>query len=375
MNLALLSDVHANLLALQACLAHARAAGATRFALLGDHVGYGPEPDAVVDVVMALAAQGARAHMPATQAGGFRRNVATLGMSEAEREAVARFERDVITPSMTGLVILQFTADWCGPCKQLSPILDKIAADYADRGVTLARVDVDQDKLIAAQFRIQSIPTVYALFQGQPVADLTNYRTEGQLKKILDQLLAQLPVQGEAQELQAQIEPLLAMGEQILAEGDAARAASIFTQIRDMAPDDPEAAGGLARALIAEGRGDEARGLLDGIDPAVANHAAIGRARAALELASTPAADVSAEEDRLKANPDDHEARFAVANAKAAAGDRDAAADALLEIIARDRDWNDGVARTRLLQLLEAAGLEDPWGRTQRRRLSALLFT
>ena len=301
--------------------------------------------------------------------------MATLGMSEAEREAVARFERDVITPSMTGLVILQFTADWCGPCKQLSPILDKIAADYADRGVTLARVDVDQDKLIAAQFRIQSIPTVYALFQGQPVADLTNYRTEGQLKKILDQLLAQLPVQGEAQELQAQIEPLLAMGEQILAEGDAARAASIFTQIRDMAPDDPEAAGGLARALIAEGRGDEARGLLDGIDPAVANHAAIGRARAALELASTPAADVSAEEDRLKANPDDHEARFAVANAKAAAGDRDAAADALLEIIARDRDWNDGAARARLLQLLEAAGLEDPWGRTQRRRLSALLFT
>jgi putative thioredoxin len=296
-------------------------------------------------------------------------------MSEAEREAVARFERDVITPSMTGLVILQFTADWCGPCKQLSPILDKIAADYADKGVTLARVDVDQDKLIAAQFRIQSIPTVYALFQGQPVADLTNYRTEGQLKKILDQLLAQLPVQGEAQELQAQIEPLLAMGEQILVEGDAVRAASIFTQIRDMAPDDPEAAGGLARALIADGRGDEARGLLDGIDPAIANHSAIGRARAALELASAPAVDVSAEEDRLKANPDDHEARFAVANAKAAAGDRDAAADALLEIIARDRDWNDGVARTRLLQLLEAAGLEDPWGRTQRRRLSALLFT
>lgn len=296
-------------------------------------------------------------------------------MSEAEREAVARFERDVITPSMTGLVILQFTADWCGPCKQLSPILDKIAADYADKGVTLARIDVDQDKLIAAQFRIQSIPTVYALFQGQPVADLTSYRTEGQLKKVLDQLLAQLPVQGEAQELQAQIEPLLAMGEQILAEGDAARAASIFTQIRDMAPEDPEAAGGLARAWIAEGRSNEARDLLDSVDPAIAGHAAVGRARAALELASTPAADVSAEEDRLKTNPDDHEARFAVANAKAAAGDRDAAADALLEIIARDRDWNDGAARARLLQLLEAAGLEDPWGRTQRRRLSALLFT
>jgi putative thioredoxin len=106
-----------------------------------------------------------------------------------------------------------------------------------------------------------------------------------------------------------------------------------------------------------------------------AKHPAISRARAALEVAAAPAADVSAEEARLKINPDDHEARFAIAQARLAAGDRDAAADELLEIIARDRDWNDGAARTRLLQTLEAAGFEDPWARAQRRRLSALLFT
>jgi putative thioredoxin len=296
-------------------------------------------------------------------------------MSETDREAVARFERDVITPSMTQLVILQFTAEWCGPCKQLSPILDKIAADYAGKGVVLRRIDVDQDKVIAAQFRIQSIPTVYALFQGQPVADLTQYRAEGQIARVLDQLLGQLPVQGEAQELEAQIQPLLAMAEQVLCEGDAARAANIFEQIRAMAPDDAEALGGLARALVADGRIDEARVLLDSADPANANHAAVTRARAALDVAATPAADISAEEARLAANPDDHEARFAIANARMAAGDRDAAADALLEIVARDRDWNDGAARARFLQLLEAAGFEDPWGRAQRRRLSALLFT
>ena len=127
--------------------------------------------------------------------------MATLGMSEAEREAVEKFRRDVVEPSMTSLVILDFWAEWCGPCKQLTPLLEKVAADYADRGVTLVKVNVDEEKFIAAQFRIQSIPTVYAFFQGQPVADLGTARTEGQLKAALDQILAQLPVEGEAQQL------------------------------------------------------------------------------------------------------------------------------------------------------------------------------
>ena len=109
--------------------------------------------------------------------------MATLGMSEQDKQAVEAFKKDVIEPSMTSLVILDFWAEWCGPCKQLTPVLEKIAADYANKGVLLAKVNVDEQKLIASQFRVQSIPTVYALFQGQPVADLTSARSESQDRK------------------------------------------------------------------------------------------------------------------------------------------------------------------------------------------------
>lgn len=296
--------------------------------------------------------------------------MATLGLSEAEREAIARLERDVIEPSMAGLVILEF-------CTQPSAAIAKLAADYAGKGVKLVTIDVAKDKLIAAQFRVQAVPTVYAFFQGQPVADITSYRTEAQLKSVLDQLLTQLKIGDDGGAApQADIEPLMAMGEQILAEGDAPRAVTIFRQIHEMAPDDPDVVGALVRALVAAGEIEEAQAILAGLPAESTDKPAVARARAALELASAaPVADTSALEARLAGNPDDHEARFELAGAKAAAGDRDAAADALLEIIAREPEWNEAAARKRFLQLLEAQGLADPWTRAQRRRLSALLFT
>lgn len=297
-------------------------------------------------------------------------------MSEADKEAIERFRRNVIEPSMTSLVILDFWAEWCGPCRQLTPVLEKVAADYADKGVVLVKINVDEEKLIAAQFQIQSIPTVYAIFQGQPVADLGEGRTEASLKRILDQLLAQLPIQGAAQQQQAEIEPLVAMGEEVLAGGDGPRALGIFRQLADMAPEDAAVQSGLIRSLLASGEIVEARAALDALPDALAKDAALAQARSALDLAeSAPAGETAEFEARIAADGDDHEARFELAGALLAAGDRDGAAEHLLDIIRRDREWNDSAARKKLLQVIEAVGLEDPWAGQQRRRLSAILFT
>ena len=311
--------------------------------------------------------------------------MASMGLSIDEQKAVDRFRKTVVEPSQTKLVILDFWAEWCGPCKALTPVLEKVAGEYADKGVVLAKVNVDEEQFIAAQFQVRSIPTVYAMFQGQRVADLTNASSESQLKQVLDQLLAQLPVQAGNEGSAApegpspeELAQYVKMGEDALAGGDPQRAAGIFSQITEFAPDNAPAHSGLVRALVQMGETDQARQVMEVIesDPRLATDPAIAAARSAIELAGTRVDDgeLAALRAAAAAAPGDMDAQFAYAEAAFAAGERDAAADTLLAMVAADREWQEGAARTKLLKIFEATGLEDEWVVATRRRLSKILF-
>ena len=306
--------------------------------------------------------------------------MASMGLNLDEQKAVDRFRSDVVEPSMTKLVVLYFWAEWCGPCKALTPVLEKVAAEYADKGVVLAKVNVDEEQFIASQFQVRSIPTVYAMFQGQPVADLTNARSESQLKQTLDQLLSQLPVEpgaaGEKSDAQANIAQFVAMGEQVLADGDAERAAGIFMQVIEMAPDEGAAQAGLVRALVEAGRIEDAKAALAAArsNPALVDDPQLEAAQSALDLAANAPDEGELAALKSKAEGGAMDDRLAYAEAAFAAGRRDEAADELLAMIEADNSWNEGAARGKLLQIFEAVGLEDPWAVTTRRRLSRILF-
>jgi putative thioredoxin len=304
--------------------------------------------------------------------------LASLGLNLDEQKAVDRFRKEVVEPSMSKLVIIDFWAEWCGPCKALAPTLEKVCGEYADRGVVLAKINVDEEKFIAAQFQVRTIPTVYAMFQGQPVTDLTNARSESQLKQVLDELLSKLPIDAAGTEGAApDIEPLLAMAEEVLANGDGERAASIFMQIAEMAPDSAEAHAGLVRALIAAGHAEEAKAAFAALPDELKADPAIAQAQSMLELASEAPQDegeLAALREAAQANPADMAAGRAFAQAAFAAGQRDEAADKLLAMITADPEWNEGAAKAKLLQIFEAVGLEDPWVAATRRKLSLLLF-
>ena len=280
----------------------------------------------------------------------------------------ASFRADVLTASQKQPVLVDFWAPWCGPCKQLAPALERAVADAGGK-VALVKMNIDEHPQIAGQLGIQSIPAVIAFDRGQPVDGFVGALPESQIRGFIERIIG--PLTGGAA-------ALLTEAEEAAAKGDAAGAAAIYSEILAEDPAETKAIGGLAKLQVAAGQIDQARALLE-TAPAPApgkEDPAIAAAWAALRLAeqASNVGELAPLEQAIAANPDDHQARFDLAVALSAKGDREGAADQLLEIIRRDRKWNDEAARKQLLQLFEAWGIMDPATVAARRKLSAIWF-
>lgn len=278
----------------------------------------------------------------------------------------ATFMADVVEASKVQPVIVDFWATWCGPCRTLGPMLEQ-AVRGAKGAVKMVKIDVDKNPAYAGQLRVQSIPTVYAFVNGQPVDGFQGAIPESQIKAFIDKLTG-----GNSGE--SDIEQLLSMGQESLGVEDLGGAAQAFAQVLQLQPDNEKAIAGMARVYMQGGDAEQARQTIamarpDSKDPEVQS------VRAALSLAGDGGSDTSDLEARVKANPADHQARFDLAGALAASGRFDQAADHLLTIVAADRDWNDQAARKQLLTVFEAAGVNSDVAKNGRRRLSSILFS
>ena len=278
----------------------------------------------------------------------------------------AGFMADVVEASKSQPVLVDFWATWCGPCRTLTPMLEK-AVRAAGGAVRLVKIDVDRNPAYAGQLRVQSIPTVYAFANGQPVDGFQGAVPESQLKAFIDRLTG-------GHSASSDIEHLMSMGEESLSLNDLGGAAQAFAQVLTLEPGHEGAVAGMARVYMADGDLDQARQTI-AMAPADSKNAQVQSVRAQLALASTAPTGAAAElEARVAADPSDHQARYDLSLAQAAAGDLKGAVDSLLAIVAADREWNDQAARKQLLTVFEAAGASSEIARDGRRRLSSLLF-
>ena len=291
------------------------------------------------------------------------------GAAQPKDATTQSFAADVIEASHQTPVIVDFWAPWCGPCKQLAPILEKTVRDAGGK-VALVKINIDENPEIAQQLRIQSIPAVFAFDKGQPVDGFMGAQPESQIKRFVERLVGPMGP--------SPLEQALEQAKDALDAGDFASASNIYGQILRQVPGEAAAIAGLVRCLVGAGDLQEARELVDGLDDDALKNADVESAVSALALAEQAGeadGDTAELQARLDQDPGDHQARFDLAMAYHGAGRNEQAIDELIEIIRRDREWNEQAARQQLLKLFEALGHADPLTVAGRRKLSSILFS
>jgi len=278
----------------------------------------------------------------------------------------ASFMTDVVEASKHQPVIVDFWATWCGPCRTLGPALEK-AVRGAAGAVKMVKIDVDANPAYAGQLRVQSIPTVYAFVNGQPVDGFQGAIPDSQIKAFIDKLTGGAGVNTD-------VEQLLSLGEESLSLNDLGGAAQAFAHVLTMEPENQKAIAGMARVYLAEGDAEQARQTI-AMAPADSTDPMVQSVRAQLSLAAAAPTGAHADlEAKIAADPGDHQARYDLSLALASTGDLNGAVDQLLAIVKADREWNDQAARKQLLTVFEAAGATSEVARDGRRRLSSILF-